>query len=220
MIAWASPRLPSIALLAPDGAGKSSLITRLEQQIAWPVKTVYMGLYQKPSHASSPSHDSSPVGSPPAKDTDTPISLSKSRGAKTSRFPTLLLRTWKKYLHARHDQACHQFILFDRYPTDARLPQQPRRSVLKRLRRWLLGHSCPLPDLTIILDAPGEVLYARKHEHSIVWLEQQRQNYLELAQRVPRTIVIDADRSLECVQRDLSRTTWELLRTKLGRTQR
>lgn len=206
-LGWFTPRTPFIALLAPDGAGKSSLISQLEQQIAWPTRSVYLGLYQRtvPIGESSALHARSESQAGHA-----------SARSKKVRFPTLLIRTWRKYFQARQYQASHQIVLCDRYPTDALLPQQPRRTGLKRLRRWLLGHCCPLPDQTLILDAPGSVLFARKGEHSVAWLEQQRQNYLDLAKRLPRCITLDATRELSAVRRDVSRTIWRLLRQRHG----
>ena len=85
---------------------------------------------------------------------------------------------------ARYHVLRGRFVIYDRYVYDSWLA--PRvRSVHKRIRRWLLDSACPAPDLVVLLDAPGELLYRRKGEHSVEWIEQQRQGYLSLADRVP-----------------------------------
>ena len=55
----------------------------------------------------------------------------------------------------------------------------------------------------ICLDAPAEVLYLRKPEASVEWLEQRRQQYLSLRDVVPALEVVDADRPLDVVIDDV-----------------
>jgi thymidylate kinase len=61
----------------------------------------------------------------------------------------------------------------------------------------MLERVYPKPDLVIMLDAPAEVLHARKPEATVAWLERRRQQYLELAPVVPQFVVVDVDRPLE-----------------------
>jgi thymidylate kinase len=65
-------------------------------------------------------------------------------------------------------------------------------------------HAYPKPDLVICLDAPGHVLYARKHEASPEWLERRRHQYLQLADVLPEFVVVDVDRPLDAVARDVA----------------
>jgi thymidylate kinase len=82
----------------------------------------------------------------------------------------------------------------------------------------LLAHACPAPDLVLVLDAPGEVLYARKGEHSADFLEQQRQQYIALRARLPEMIVVDATRDAERVRRDALAAIWRGYIAHLSRT--
>jgi thymidylate kinase len=66
----------------------------------------------------------------------------------------------------------------------------------------------PAPDLVILLDAPGETLFARKGEHSADFLEQQRQSYLKLQNKIPHLLVIDATRDFERVCRQITSLIW------------
>lgn len=171
-----SRRGAGIALLAPDGAGKSTLARALPGALPLPVWTVHMELYARERHPSLPG-----IG-----------------------LAARLLRQWRRYLAARFHQARGRVVIFDRYPYDARLRGPAGR--LDRAARWILGHSLPAPDLAIILDAPPEVLYARKQEHSLRRLGEQREGYLKLARSLPcRTLVVDASRSSDEVLAEVSR---------------
>jgi thymidylate kinase len=69
----------------------------------------------------------------------------------------------------------------------------------------------PDPDLLVILDAPSELLYARKHEHSIEWLDQLRAAYGKLANEVPNSVLIDAAQPADQVLH----STAAMIRTRL-----
>jgi len=68
--------------------------------------------------------------------------------------------------------------------------------------------AAPKPDLVVFLDAPGELLYARKGEHSPEILEQQRQHYLGLREHIPQMVVVDATRDAEQVRRTVTALIW------------
>jgi len=93
---------------------------------------------------------------------------------------------WSRgWVHARRGH----LVLFDRHPFDARLADASRGKA--RVRRVVLGHLLPAPDATVVLDAPASLLVARKAEHPVEQIEQQRQRYLQLAARLPRATVVD-----------------------------
>jgi len=186
------PQALTVALLAPDGAGKSTLAKGVQASFYFPVRSVYMGLYQKGTRA-------------------------VRRRIPGLGFVSQLIRQWWRYLAARYHQAHGRLVIFDRYTFDALLPPPQRLSWLGRLRRWLLAHACPAPDLVLVLDAPGEVLYARKGEHSVAFLERQRQSYLELRSYVPQTIVVDATRDAEDVRREATALIWSGYINRLSR---
>lgn len=188
------PQALTVALLAPDGAGKSTLANGVQRSFYFPVRSVYMGLYQK---------------GPSAARRRIPI---PGLG-----FLSQLITQWWRYLAARYHQAHGRLVIFDRYTFDALLPPPQRLSWLGRFRRWSLAHACPAPDLVLVLDAPGEVLYARKGEHSVAFLEQQRQRYFELQSYLPQTIVVDATRDAEDVRREATAAIWGRYINRLGR---
>ncbi len=182
-------RGPSVALLGPDGAGKSHLVRELPNAFPLGVRTYYLGLY--------------PAGS------------EHHRGPKGLGFLLRLGGLWRHYARARVQQLRGRLALFDRHPYDARLAprQRPRRA--DRLRRAMLGHALPSPDLILILDAPGVVLHARKPEHPADVLEAEMVRYRVLSERLPRAQLVDATRSPEDVLDDVVTRIWRVWARRL-----
>lgn len=184
----------SVALLAADGAGKSTLTARLQEGCSLPVYTSYMGLYQK------------------RRGTQKRRKLPTGMGLLSK-----LATQWGRYLQAHVQRARGRLVIFDRYPYDALLPSNPPPSLLGQARRWLLAYTCPPPDQVIVLDAPADVLRERKQEHSLATLDHRRRNYLGLQERLPQVQVVDTTREIEEVYRELSSLIWEKWSHRLGR---
>jgi len=172
-----------VALLAPDGAGKSTLAESLERSFPVPVRRVYLGLY---GHGTDV-HSRGPGG----------------------RFglPGRIAWIWRRWLGARGEEARGRIVVFDRHVLDLAVAP-PGGGRKARLRRSLLLRSCPRPDLTLVLDVPGDELFRRKGEHDPASLERQRVRYLELAGRLPHAAVIDAAADAETVRRRAVGAIW------------
>jgi thymidylate kinase len=98
--------------------------------------------------------------------------------------------------------------VFDRYIYDAEVPTPHPLAPADRLGRWIDGRSCPAPDLILVLDAPGEVMHQRKGEYDPVMLEQWRQRFRGLQQRLPNVELIDTTRDIEIVRADVVDRVW------------
>jgi thymidylate kinase len=214
----------TVALVGADGAGKSTLSRRLETaDLPAPVKTIYMGVNLEASSlmlpttrlllaakrakggrpdlvASSLRHPTTPV---PAS------ARSWRRSARDSaRMTVWIFEEWLRQIVATGYGLRGYIVVFDRhffadyYHTDI-ATKSDSSGLFARLHGWMLQHAYPKPDLVICLDAPAEVLYLRKPEASPQWLEQRRQQYLNLAGVVPAFAVVDADRELEAVYSDV-----------------
>ena len=69
-------------------------------------------------------------------------------------------------------------MIVDRHTYDELLPPRQHLSRFKQWRRWLLAHACLAPDLVLLLDAPGDVLFARKGEYNGAVMEEHGRDEL------------------------------------------
>ena len=169
-----------VAIMGPDGAGKSTLIASLERSFPPPVHSIYMGLYQGEE------------GRPQQRPKVPGVALARN-----------IARQQLRWLEGLRHRLRGALVVFDRYTYDSLLPTGRPISRLGRLRRGLLGHACPGPDLVVVLDAPAEVLFARKGEHDLELLDLHRRGLLELAERLPNGLVVDAGQDAEAVAADV-----------------
>jgi thymidylate kinase len=185
--------MPFIAFLGCDGSGKSAVITGVGERLRARGLSVVHGhwmpkaLHRQPAVNRSSSVED-PHGLPP-------------RGALVSALKLMWLAAnwWLAWWRGLRRSSRGGVVLFDRYHAD--LLVDPRRyryggpMSLARLASFLM----PRPDLVIYLDAPAEVLLARKQEVPLEALERGRAAYLALAARDGGIRVIDASRPLEVV---------------------
>ncbi|MGC1212184.1 MAG: hypothetical protein WA890_13070, partial [Micromonospora sp.] len=180
--AW-SRRGVGVALIGPDGSGKSTLAQGIQSAFYFPVRRVYMGLW--PSYEAPRS--------------------AVEQGVR------ILLRpftVWRRYLAALRHRALGRVVVFDRYVYDALLPPRGPLVWLKRPYFQLLSRLCPAPDVVLLLDVPGPVMYRRSGEYDPEHLEAEREQYRRLRRRVPHLERVDADRAPELVLADALRRIW------------
>jgi thymidylate kinase len=182
----------SVALLGPDGAGKSTLSAGIVSTFGLPARLVYMGLWQGD---------------------DEPRSLLAAGLAAAGRP----LKVWRRYLVARYHRARGRLVVFDRHVYDALLPPAPPLVWAKRLFFGFLAHACPGPQAVLVLDLPAEVTIARRPEERREHLEALRAQYLVLAERLPRAQVVAADRTPDEVRIDAVDRVWRAYAARRSR---
>jgi thymidylate kinase len=119
-----------------------------------------------------------------------------------------MIRLWGGWVAGRAHVLRGRLVVFDRYPLDARIA--PRRTLgpAGRLRRWIVGHACPPPELVLVLDVPGATAHARKRELDPDTLESERRAYRRLAATVRSSAVLDATRPPDEVRREAAAIVW------------
>jgi len=175
----------SVALVGPDGAGKSTLGMGLRSSFIFPVRLVYMGL-----------------------------TGGLLRHIARLHLPGLVLLArlsvlWCRYLMAQYHQLRGRLVVFDRYIYDAMVPHPDRLNWLRRTSRWVDGRSCPGPDLVLVLNAPGEVMYERKGEYNPEQLEDWRQHFLALQRRIPQVETVDTAQAVDAARTEVIDRIWQ-----------
>ncbi len=189
-----------VALLGPDGAGKSTLAQSLVDDERVRARLIYMG---SNVYAST-------VGLPTSRwlhEKKKALSHSSNRiGGKllgVLSFGDRLASHVMRCVVVRYHRLCGRVVILDRHVYDSWVAKAPS-TFGKRFRKRLFEAGFPAPDLVVLLDAPGELLLKRKGEHTAEWLESQRLAYLALKDRIPQMVVVDATQSLEAVQREVT----------------
>lgn len=213
----------TVAIIGPDGAGKSTITDLLEREpLPAPVKRIYMGVNLEASSLMLPTtrlalavkkargrrSDMVGPGQAVSRPTGSPARRAGKAAGRGVRLLMWLAEEWFRQAVAEWHRRRGAIVVFDRHfvadyhHVDATTGSW--RPPSTRLHGWLLKHAYPKPQLVICLDAPGQVLFDRKGEASVEWLERRRAQYLQLATVLPDFVVVDVDRPLDVVTREVA----------------
>ena len=222
----------TVALIGPDGAGKTTIATMLEASQGGRIRYVYMGDNLQTSNVMLPTTrllrtleqrsleqrrtasaerdaagDSERGNGQPLR----PIGL-RARSLSLAKW-ALCYANWLAEEYYRDLVAWWllkrgHVVVFDRhffldYYADDIAGSAKGRSLSRRLHALMLDWAHPRPDLVVFLDAPAQLLFARKGEFSVEHLERRRQDYFSLRSVFPHFAVVDASQPPEAVMRDV-----------------
>jgi len=187
----------TVALIGCDGAGKTTVARALERDTDLPVSYLYMGVSPDSSNRLLPT-------------TRVAHALKRSgarrprRGLRRSvrsalRLANRVAEEWYRQLIALVQLRRGRIVVFDRHfaaDFHASDVTDPRRTLTRRAHGFLLTHLYPQPDLVVFLDAPPEVLFARKGEGTIASLSRRRDEYRRLGATLERFAVVEATQPL------------------------
>lgn len=199
-------RLPDrgtvVGVMAPDGAGKTTLLRGLQAAVPLPTKYVYLGMW----------------GAGPWDSW-----LVKFPGGRSAKK---VYRVVRGGLLARSWSLLGRLVLMDRVPYDVLLPgavhgpggtvNSALDSIMEKATNAVAFTVVRPPDLLLVLDVPGQVMFDRKGEHSPEILEGWRLAYRNLADQLPGSNVIDATQAPERVLRESTGLVWRRIAPAVG----
>jgi thymidylate kinase len=100
-------------------------------------------------------------------------------------------------------------LICDRYYHDLLVDPKRYRYGGPAWAAELVGKLMPQPKLWILLDAPAEVLQARKQEVTLEESARQRQEYLDFVRKQRNHLVVDASKSLDRVITEIAKALME-----------
>lgn len=196
-----------VVFLGVDGSGKSSVIDRVERSLA----PAFRRTAQYRLRPSRRKGGGVPVTDPHALSPRGRVSslvklafwlADYTAGYAVRTFPRLVRST---------------LVLFDRYYQDLLVDSRRYRYGGPMWLARLVGRILPRPDLIVVLDAPPEVLRARKQEISPEEVARQREEYLRLADSLPNGHVVDASNPLDRVVADVEKIVLDHMAARTAR---
>ncbi len=231
----------TVALIGPDGAGKSTIGRRLQASLGLPIKYVYMGINLEASNVMLPTTrlalaykrsggGTLAMGGPPDPDKvktppKGPAKRLVSEVKSGARMVFLMAEEWYRQLVIEYYQLRGNVVLVDRhfvfdYYYHDIVRTRGYRPFSSRAHGYMLEHLYPRPDLVICLDAPAEVLYNRKGEGSVAAIEKRRQEYLQLAGLVQHFVVVDVTQPEDVVANQVTQIVQDFYRARSGGLQK
>ncbi len=229
----------SVALIGPDGVGKTTIARQVEQTAPMPMKYLYMGVDLHSSNHMLPTSRLIhwiKTARGVQKDTAGPQDSRKApvrpqgvlrRALHTAKvylgLSNRLAEQWYRQALASYYRRRGYVVLFDRhyfpdfYAYDI-APDGRSRPLHRRIHGFFLARLYPRPDLTIYLDAPAEVLLARKGEGTVEALMQRRHEYLQMREHLEHFAVVIADRSQEEVCDEVMQRIEQFYRQQTGKS--
>jgi hypothetical protein len=207
----------TVALVGPDGSGKSIVARRVAASLPVPARLLYMGVNLEADSVMLPT-------------TRLALALKRRRGGRpdlvgagladrrhgvdrhrhpgaaqalrsAARLGGWIAEEWYRQALAWAYQVRGNLVVFDRhffadYHASDVAPVRGR-SVVRRIHGFMLAHLYPRPDLIVCLDAPAEVLHSRKGEGTLEEIERRRVEYRALERHVSRFAVVDATKPVD-----------------------
>lgn len=208
----------SVAFIAPDGAGKSTIINRVKETVSGSFYGVNL-YYMRPHLFKNLGHYNKLNPTEEAATNDNPHGVvcdGVFKSAVRFFFYNLdfqlgtLLKINRKKINK-------QLVIFDRYYYDYFADMKRYKYSLPAWFPAAFEWMIPKPDMVFVLDGNPEVLYERKKELPISELEKQCSVFHQLAQNRKNFYAINVNRDVDTIVDEVTET---ILQEMLRRTSR
>lgn len=220
--------MSSIAIIGQDGAGKSTISKMVsESNISTKIKYLYMGISVESSKINLPTSLLAHYLKIYKYKIQNKISdfnqakrfyleeMNKNRSKDAHgpiwlfvRLCNRLLEEWFRLLISKFYQLCGYTVIYDRYfvfdyAIDSDSPKTKKVRTTDKVHYWILSHLYEKPDLIIFLYASGEILYSRKGETTIEYIEQKNKLFKKIGKTMPNFILVDASKTVDEVFKEV-----------------
>lgn len=221
--------MASVAIIGQDGAGKTTISQMVLEQLPYKMKYIYMGrnvesgnyslptskfihLYKiyiyKKKHKISDSCTAKKL-SLHEIDKDRKVDTRGRIGALL-RLLNRLAEEWYRLFISWSYQIRGYLVIYDRHFIFDFIPDKLDSSLTKKrlttkIHNWVLNNLYELPSLIIFLNAPAELLYARKGEATVEYIKAKNETFLEFGKKVKSFEIVDASQPVEKVFDDVSK---------------
>jgi thymidylate kinase len=185
-----------VAFLGPDGSGKSTIVQRVGEELESVFRTVHS--YHLRPHWLSRRRGSDPVVDPHG-------SPARGRIASVAKLCLWWVDCNAGFVFDLYPRLVRaQLVLVDRHFSDLLVdPRRYRYAGSRRLASLFCGTTF-WPQLFVLLDAPVEVIHARKVEVAREEVERQRRAYRQLLASFPSSHAVDATRAIDDIAAEVT----------------